>query len=489
LLPGFLEAHTHPDSGSLWDAPYVGFYDRRDPEGRLHSGCPTAQAVIDRLSGVAGMLPPGAPILAWGFDPLQIAGPALDRHSLDRVATDRAVFVFHASQHVATVNSAIIAFDGLGDSTDVPGVVVDDSGELTGELREPAAILLTTVARAVIAGGFSSEGMRRFATEAARAGCTTVTDLDSLPIMTSQGIAAYREIVEDPSFPVRLVAFRHVEATNDAAALAEVAGIVAELAAASGDKLRLGFAKMFLDGSIQGYTARLLPPGYLHGEPNGMWLMEEDEYRATFEAYHRAGAGIHVHVNGDEGAVRFADVLADVTARHPRDDHRHTITHAQLVPPAEWARLAELGACASLFTNHIRYWGDQHIRDTLGAERAATLDAAASALAAGVVISLHSDSPVTPIGPLDSIATAVTRRTASGVVLGPDERITVEQAVHAVTLGAAYQLRMDDVVGSITVGKFADLVALDADPFLVERADDIRDIAVIGTVVGGVPTA
>jgi hypothetical protein len=489
LLPGFVEAHTHPDSGSLWEAPYVGFFDRRDPEGVLHAGCRSVSEVVERLHAVAGMLPEGMPILAWGFDPLQVTdGEPLDRHALDRVAMDRGVFVFHASQHVATVNSAIIAFDRIAAHSDVAGVELDAPGEPTGELRELAAIMLTTVAREVTASGFSGEGLMRFAREAARAGCTTVTDLDSPVLMSAEGIAAYSGIVEADEFPVRIAAFGHVVPTSDPAALAEVGAIVDELRAASGDKLRLGFAKLFLDGSIQGYTARLLDPGYVNGEPNGMWLTPEDDYRATFAAYHAAGATLHVHGNGDEAAERFLDVLADVLDVHPNADHRHTLTHAQLVPQTAWPRFAELGASASLFVNHIRYWGDQHVRFTLGEQRAAHLDAAASALAAGVTISLHSDSPVTPIGPLDAIANAVTRQTASGAVLGPDERISVEQAVHAMTLGAAYQLRMDDVIGSITPGKFADLVALDADPFALDDASGIRDIAVIGTVLGGVPT-
>lgn len=489
LLPGFVEAHTHPDSGTLWAAPYLGFFDRRDPEGTIHEGCRTNAELVARLTAISRMLPAGVPLLAWGYDPLQVDDHdvPLDRAALDRVARDRFVFVFHASQHAATVNSAIIEFDNIAAQTDLPGVVVDEAGEPTGELREAAAIVLTTVARDVLAQSFSEEGLRRFAREAARAGCTTVTDLDSMLLMSTEGIRNYREVVVDDAFPVRVAAFRHVEATTDADALAEVPRIVAELRAASTDRLRLGFAKLFLDGSIQGFTARLLPPGYRDGVRNGMFLVEEASYRATFQAYHRAGATVHVHSNGDEATGRFIEVLDAALAESPRPGHRHTVTHAQLVTAEQWERLAELGASASLFSNHIRYWGDQHIRFTLGTERAATLDAAASALRAGVTISLHSDSPVTPVGPLDSVATAVTRRTASGVVLGPDERISVADALHAVTLGAAFQLGMDDIVGSVALGKYADIVALDADPFSVTDHEEIRHIGVVGTLLAGEP--
>lgn len=176
--------------------------------------------------------------------------------------------------------------------------------------------------------------------------------------------------------------------------------------------------------------------------------------------------------------------LERVVQDHPRPDHRHTCTHSQLTTAAQYRRLATAGACANLFSNHLFAWGDQHMDITLGPDRARKMNAAATALRAGVPISLHSDSPVTPLGPLKTVTHAVTRRSQSGRLIGAGERIGVDEGLRAMTLGAAYMLHMDHEVGSLEAGKFADLVVLADDPYTVP-ADSIGDIHVHGTMVSG----
>jgi hypothetical protein len=125
---------------------------------------------------------------------------------------------------------------------------------------------------------------------------------------------------------------------------------------------------------------------------------------------------------------------------------------------------------------------------TMGPDRANRLDACASALAAGVPLAVHSDAPVTPLGPLFTAWCAVNRLTPAGRVLGAAERISVPQALYAITMGAAYTLKMDHLIGSIDVGKHADFAVLEQDPYDVPAAA-LKDVGVAGTVVGGVPTA
>ena len=170
--------------------------------------------------------------------------------------------------------------------------------------------------------------------------------------------------------------------------------------------------------------------------------------------------------------------------RHPRWDHRHTVTHAQLSTAAQYRRMAALGVGANIFANHIWAFGDKHLDVTLGVDRASRMNAAATALRSGVPISLHSDSPVTPLGPLATMKHAVTRRTQSGRVMGEFERIAAEDALRAVTIGAAYLLKLDGQVGSVEAGKYADLAVLADDPLAVEP-DALPGIEVLGTVVGG----
>jgi len=151
---------------------------------------------------------------------------------------------------------------------------------------------------------------------------------------------------------------------------------------------------------------------------------------------------------------------------------------------ALFRRMAALGVCVNLFANHIYYWGDAHYALTMGPDRAERMDACGTALRCGVPLAIHSDAPITPIGPLFTAWCAVNRLTASGRLLGAGERITVEQALFAITLGAAYTLKMDDVIGSIEVGKYADFAVLDDDP-LTLPPERLKDVRVWGTVLGG----
>ena len=160
------------------------------------------------------------------------------------------------------------------------------------------------------------------------------------------------------------------------------------------------------------------------------------------------------------------------------------MTHSQLTTQAQYRRAAALGACANIFSNHLWYWGDQHADRILGWDRASRMNAARSALGAGVPISLHCDAPVTELSPLKSMKHAMTRLTPTGRILGEYERITIDEALHAVTLGAAYMLKMDGEVGSIEAGKHADLAILEQDPYAV-AAQDVGTIRVIGTMLGG----
>ena len=147
-------------------------------------------------------------------------------------------------------------------------------------------------------------------------------------------------------------------------------------------------------------------------------------------------------------------------------------------------RMARLGICANLFANHLCYWGDQHCALTMGRERAERMDATGTAKRLGVPFAIHSDAPVTHLAPLFTAWCAVNRVTASGRVLGEAERITVPDALRAITLGAAFTLKLDTEIGSIETGKRADFAILEDDPLAVEPAA-LKDVAVWGTVVGG----
>ena len=215
-----------------------------------------------------------------------------------------------------------------------------------------------------------------------------------------------------------------------------------------------------------------------------MWYLAPEQVHAVLSEALRRGVRVHVHTNGDEATDMALDCMQAALSESPAFDHRFTIQHGQMSTRAQFLRMRALGLCANLFVNHVYYWGDIHYARTLGPERAERMNACASALEAGVPLAIHSDAPVTPLAPLFTAWCAVNRLTASGRILGALQRISVVQALQAITLGAAYTLGLDDEIGSIEAGKRADLAVLNEDP-LTCSPGELKDIGVWGVVQGG----
>jgi predicted amidohydrolase YtcJ len=488
LLPGFVEAHSHTMAGGMWLHTYCGRFDRRGPDGHVWPGCTDLAAVIQRLREAEADLSaagagPDEPLLAWGLDPIYYPGERLVARHLDLVSTTRPIFVMHASCHLATVNTALMELDGIGPDTDMEGLPKDGSGWPIGELQEPAAMVLADSAFRKFWGRMrAEESLWNFGGKARNTGTTTLTDLGNRSSTDPAEIERFRKAVDHDDFPARLSVF-HMPTPGTPEALEEAAAAVVATRAESSDKLRFGHVKLVVDGSIQGFTARLRWPGYLQ-EGNGIWVVPPEQVADILRPYHRAGLLIHVHCNGDEAVDVYLEAVEDLLTEHPRFDHRHTVQHCQLTSPGQYRRMAGLGMCANVFANHTWFWGDQHASETVGPDRAARMNSARTALDLGVPLSMHSDAPVTPLGGLHVAWCAVNRLTPSGTVLGPEERISVAEALHAITMGAAHQLEMEDEVGSISPRKHADLAILEADPFAIDPVE-LRDIPVRGTMLGG----
>ena len=491
LLPGFVEGHCHLAEGGVWRDVYLGWHERRGPDGRVWPALRSMAAVVERLREAdarmaAAGLGTDVPLVGWGFDPIYFGGERMTVRTLDAVdasPTARPIVIVHANVHLLNANRTMLARAGIDEHIEVEGVGRLDDGTPDGELREPAAMYLVFKHTGPVGpmAPLSDGALRDFGRIACRAGVTTATDLvNKLTEADLVRLEAYAD--DDDACRVRLLpAFQAFHGTHGAAAGADY---VAGLRRRSRERLRYGLVKMMLDGSIQGYSARLRWPGYVNGAANGIWVTAPAQYEADFETYHRAGLTIHTHTNGDEASEAAIEAIERVLARCPRPGHRHTLQHGQMIDRAQFRRMAALGLHANLFPNHLWYWGDAHHDMTLGPDRAARMNACRSALDAGVPLAIHSDAPVTPLGPLFSVWCAVNRVTPAGRVLGAGERLTVDEALHAVTLGPAATLGLDVEIGSIAVGKRADFAVLAQDPRDVSP-EALKDIAVHGTVIGG----
>ncbi|SAK82004.1 amidohydrolase [Caballeronia hypogeia] len=481
LMPGLVEGHSHLMEGAMWSAVYVGYYERRGPDGTRWPGLQTLDAVIERLQeGQRAMQDAHAPLLAWGFDPIFFGTERLAVAQLDRVSATRPIAILHASVHLMNVNSPMLALAGIDEDTDVDGIARDTNGRLTGELQEFAAmfpVYRVIGAKLSLSASDNPDAIRAFGKVAQLAGVTTATDL--LNDLSDKGMRNLVEVTRDTRFPIRLVpAFGPQRNPEGGPAR------VLEAADLNSDKLRFGPVKFIVDGSIQGFTARLRWPGYVNGKPNGLWLIPPQQFVETFLPFHLAGLQLHIHTNGDEATELVLDAIETILDRHPRSGHRHTLQHCQMADRRQLERAARLGMCVNFFSNHIYYWGDAHYEQTMGADRANRMNAAATAAELGITFGLHSDAPITQLNPLFTAWCAVQRQTASGRVLGESERLSVADALHAITLGAAYTIGMDDVIGSIEVGKFADFAVLDEDPYEVPR-ERLGQLTVWGTLLGG----
>ncbi len=480
LLPGFVEGHAHLAAGGIWDYTYVGFHDRDDPQGRAWPGTTTLDEVIVRLQSVEREMAQGAPLIAWGFDPIFLPSDRLRRRHLDRISTTRPVAVLFSNFHLMCVNSAALELVGYDRDTTADGVVKDGDGAPTGELQEMAAMfpVMRRLGFDFRDIGQRESAIRAYGEVARRAGVTTVTDLFSA--MQAEDLDTMLRVTSEPDYPVRLV-----PALGATGAPAEVATHLRAMRAQSTDKLRFGPVKLMTDGSIQGWTARVKWPGYVGGQPNGIWNMAPDEIRNVCDVMQRERIQMHIHVNGDEAAEVAIDAIEAAMARHGWRGHRHVLQHGQMMTDDQFRRCAELGIAVNLFSNHLWYFGDQHVALTIGPDRAQRMNGARSALDAGLCLAIHSDAPVTPMGPLFTAWCAVNRRTMSGEVLGEAQRIGVDEALRLITLGAAETLKLDGEIGSIRCGKRADFVLLSDDPLEVDPIA-LKDIAIRATVLGGV---
>ena len=241
LLPGFVEGHAHASEGLIWNMPYVGFFDRRHPDGEMYPGCTSVAALIARLVELeSGLGNPDDTLFAWGYDSIYFADKPM-RHDLDQVSTTRPVVLYHSNLHLITVNSVALERAGISRDNLIEGVYVDDAGEPNGELAEFAAMfpVFRAVGDSIFAEAYSAEDLRRFGRACHRVGITTAADLYS--DLEDAVCDIFTATTGEANFPARIV-------TALATTRYSVDQVHERLAAISGkghERLFLGSVKTF----------------------------------------------------------------------------------------------------------------------------------------------------------------------------------------------------------------------------------------------------
>jgi hypothetical protein len=343
------------------------------------------------------------------------------------------------------------------------------------------------------------EGLRRTAALMHMGGITTAGDMLFGSIDPAHEVAALEQVLECEGAPMRVVnVFDSRGFSNRARGIRAMgppdqpiafdAGLEAVQPWLSRGTDKVWYAKavkFFADGAMFSQLMQMREPGYIDGH-HGQWLMAPPVLKAGVQAFWQAGFTVHVHVNGDAGMDAVLEALEAAQELKPRFDHRFHVHHVGFHAQAQTARLAALGAHASVNPYYIHALADDYAGFGLGPERASQITRCGSMLRAGMKVSFHSDFMMAPPEPLTLAWCAANRRTLSGRTVSPEERLTLTQALRGVTIDAAWALRVEHEVGSIAAGKRADFCVMEDDPFElgVERLHEVR---IAGTVFEGVP--
>lgn len=486
LLPGFIDAHGH-----------ISFH------ARVASLANVASPPVGPAKDIAGLvqelknyadskkLLEGQWITGMGYDDSLLAEQRHPtRDDLDAVSDTHPIMLMHVSGHLAAVNSKALEIAKISAASEDPagGVIrrYPDSTEPNGVLEESATY---AVRKYMTASDEPFEEIHRGVLDYARYGITTAQDgaASAQVVQLLQASAEYRE------FPIDVVAYQRA----DERFLQDPDLAMPEIEAYA-NGFRVGGVKMVLDGSPQGKTAYLTKPYEVqphgqHADYRGYPIMPPASVDALFAKFIGAGIPILAHANGDAAADLFLDALAkslttDAGASAVAKksvDHRSVMIHAQTVRDDQLDRIAGMSVIPSYFSAHTFYWGDWHRDSVLGLERGSRISPTASSLTKGITFTVHNDAPIVPPDMLRLVWATSNRLTRSGQILGADERVSVEEALKAVTVNAAYQYFEEDRKGTIEVGKQADFVLLSANPLSVAK-EDLLNIKVLQTVARGV---
>jgi len=479
VLPGFTDSHIHLLEGS-----------RTLTQVDLNGTASIAE-VQQRVKEFAAAHPKAGWILGRGWTYDIFGETALpNKKYLDEVVPDRPVYLVGFDGHTSWVNSKALAVTGITRDTPEPAhgtVVKDAKGEPTGALKEDADDLVGSHVRATREEQLAA--LRLGIGEANRAGLTRVICLGNSIDLVDDGknLALYDELLKNGELTLRM----YVSSYQGPPTMTEdqIAAVVAAKQRYHGDWLAAGAVKFYLDGVIESHTAAMLTPYSDDPKQIGTLRWDEAEYKRAVAELDKRGIQVFTHAIGDR-AVRLAlDAYEDAAKANHTNDRRHRIEHIETITAQDIPRFGKLGVVASYQPLHAEPNVDTTNVWTrnAGPDRASRGWTWQSVSKTGGRLAFGSDWPVVTLSPWYGMQTALTRQTLDGKPEGgwlPQERVSLEQAIEAYTLGAAYSAHRETREGSLEEGKLADLIVLDQDLFKIEP-NEIHKTKVLLTMVGG----
>lgn len=473
VVPGLIDQHLHPMLGATTLTTEIIAPEDWNLPHRPQRAAQTLEEYDDRLRAAHHSLAPGEWLFSWGWHRLWHGD--LHRQRLDDIVGDRPTAVWQRSCHEWILNTAALEMIELTEEmTGGHGLASQQLDFDRGHFWENGWLII--LAKYLMPVFMTAQrfrvGLGQMIEYLHMNGVTAINEPGI--VWRNEPWEMYQEILGHPDVPFEST-FLVEGRTQPVRGLAPsefVADAQTQVERGRGEKVRVldRHVKLFCDGAIISQLMQMKDP-YLDydGNPDphhhGEWLMEPAELKSVFDSYWDAGWQIHVHVNGDLGLDVLLDVMDQAQRRTPRIDHRTVIVHFANSTEEQVDRIARLGAIVSANPYYPVGFADKYGEWGLGPERADAMVRSASVLQREIPLSFHSDLPMCPSDPMLMTSFAVNRVTSSGRVAGPEQRIDLHDALRAVTIEAAYSWRREDELGSIEVGKIANLTILDEDPY------------------------
>ena len=472
LMPGFIDAHQHTVTGALINALFTdcGYTKYK-----------TRAALIAMFRDTASKTPAGQWLLFTGFDNL-LQGGDLTIADLDAVSTDHPILVYYINMHTAAANSAALTAAkipaGIGDLAGGGRFGRDASGKLNGMIYEETALKKFAVAIPKITPALAGKAVIDWLKINASCGNTSVHEAGVL--VFGNLLEGYERVAANS--PCRASISLMYDSMKDAEPYKKY-GHGATATQIPNTMLTIYAMKIVGDGSNQTKTAAQTV-AYLNDTDKGRPNFDGQQLKAMVAEVKAQGWPVSIHSNGDETLDIALDAIEAVYGAYP-DTGVNRIEHCTITRPEQIERMAKLGVQPSFLMNHVYFYGAAYRDQLFGPKRAARMDPAADCVRLGLPFTIHTDAPCSNIGTLQLVQAAVTRKcSVDGSVVGPEQAVSLTEALRAVTIYAAGQIGMADQLGTLESGKLADLTILEQEPYKVDP-DDLMNIKVSETWVGG----
>ena len=463
ITPGFIDAHSHPAGAGVNELVQV------------NADLRSVSAIAGALRARADATPQGQWIRAFKYDDTKLSeGRPINRFDIDALVPDHPVAVSHRGGHTSVYNSMALAMAGVTSETpDPPGgrFYRDSNGALTGLVAGPARSVFNSLIPSDSTREQRKDGVKLITELMTKSGLTSVHQTGA----SRNDMLAYQDARAEGNMRFRMYLFPRGQLFNDL--------VNAGVRSGMGDEVfRIGAVKFTADGSASERTMRMSTP--FEGRPDdyGLLYMTEEEIHESVENAHRNDFQVAIHANGDVTIEMVLNAYQRVQELWPRKNPRHRIEHCSLVNPELLTRIKNLGVIPAPFYTYIHYHGNKWVE--YGEEKMRWMFAHRSFLDYGIPVAPASDYTPGPYEPMMAIQSMVTRKDFDGRIWGPNQRITIDEALRICTMNGAYASFEEDIKGSISAGKLADFVILADDPHDADP-DEIKNIEIVRTVVGG----